>query len=263
MTNKVALITGSASGLGKRTAIELASQGTHIIINYVHSNSKAEQFAAYLSDQFSISTLCIQGDIGSVEGAQDVVQEALKHWESIDILINNAGPYVTERKKMVDYAIDEWKSIIDGNLNAAFYLSRLIIPKMREQRWGRIINIGFDRADSAPGWKYRSAFAAAKVGLVSLTKSIALEEADYGITANMICPGDIIEPYKEMKIEEVLQIKDKYTPIGRPGTGQDIARAIAFLCDEHSDFITGSIIQVTGGKDVLNKYMSEEVREDE
>lgn len=125
---------------------------------------------------------------------------------------------------------------------------------MRENHWGRIINIGFDRAENSPGWKYRSAFAAAKTGLVSLTKTLAIEEAEHGITVNMICPGDISANFKEANIDDVREIKDNYTPVGRPGTGEDIARMIAFLCDKDSDFITGSIIQVTGGKDVLTKY---------
>jgi 3-oxoacyl-[acyl-carrier protein] reductase len=122
---------------------------------------------------------------------------------------------------------------------------------MRKQHWGRIITIGFDRVESTPGWVFRSAFGAAKTALASLTKTIAIEEAEYGITANMVCPGDIISRWKEKSIDEAI-ISDS-VPVGRYGTGEDISRVISFLIDEKSDFITGSIISVTGGMDVLGK----------
>ncbi len=154
---------------------------------------------------------------------------------------------------MADYEIKEWDYLINGNLNAVFYLSNLLIPYMRKQKWGRIITVGFDRVESAPGWIYRSAFAAAKSGLASLTKTIALEEAEHGITANMVCPGDIIGEWKEREIMESLKEKDDSVPVGRPGTGEDVSRVISFLADENSSFITGSVIPVTGGKDVLGK----------
>ncbi|GAJ05057.1 unnamed protein product [marine sediment metagenome] len=111
---------------------------------------------------------------------------------------------------------------------------------MRNQRFGRIVTYGFQGADHAPGWMYRSAFSAAKVGLVSLTKTIALEEAEYGITANMVCPGNIVGEMKEATIAYARQMKDDITPIGRSGTGEDIARVVEFLCDDCSDMITGA-----------------------
>jgi 3-oxoacyl-[acyl-carrier protein] reductase len=128
---------------------------------------------------------------------------------------------------------------------------------MRENKWGRIVTIGFDRVEAASGWIYRSAFAAAKTGAASLTKSIALEEAGNGITANMVCPGDIIGEWKEKNIEDTTTVEYSASPVGRPGTGEDIARVISFLADEKSGFITGSIIPVTGGKDVLGKIYQE------
>ncbi|MFT9598622.1 SDR family oxidoreductase, partial [Mesobacillus sp.] len=106
-------------------------------------------------------------------------------------------------------------------------------------------------------WIYRSAFAAAKSGLASLTKTLALEEAENGITANMVCPGDITGEWKERTISESLNSLDSSVPVGRPGTGEDISRVISFLSNEDSSFITGSIIPITGGKDVLGKALRE------
>lgn len=255
--NKTALITGGATGLGRRTALQLAAEGINIIINYRNSKLEAEQLAKELSEVFNTKNICVQGDITNYDDCKTIVSQALKEFAKIDIVVHNAGPYISERKKMADYQVDEWTYLINGNLNAVFYLSNLLIPSMREQKWGRIITIGFDRVESAPGWIYRSAFAAAKSGLASLTKTLAIEEAENGITANMVCPGDIIGEWKERAISQSLKVEDSSVPVGRPGTGEDISRVISFLANDDSSFITGSIIPVTGGKDVLGKAFRE------
>src|SRR5690606_8070278 len=141
-------------------------------------------------------------------------------------------------------------------LSSVFHFLKLTIPVIRKQKFGRIITYGFQDAECAPGWMYRSAFSAAKVRLVSLTKSIALEGAEHGITANVVCPGDITGDMKEATIATARTRKDPETPIGRPGTGEDIARIIAFLCEENSDFITGSVVSASGGVNVVNKMES-------
>lgn len=250
---KTALITGGAKGIGKRTAVQLAKSGINLVINYRSSEQEATQLVEYLGNTYGTKNIAVQGDIAKQSDCEKVVIHAQEFSSNIDILIHNAGPYIHERKKMTEYTFDEWNYMINGNLNTFFYLSKLLIPKMRAQGWGRIITIGFDRVESTPGWVYRSAFAAAKTGLASLTKTIALEEASTGITANMVCPGDIIGEWKEKSIQEAVSIKDHDSPIGRPGTGEDIARVIDFLVRDNSSFITGSIIPVTGGKDVLGK----------
>ncbi|MFE8702053.1 SDR family oxidoreductase [Cytobacillus sp. FJAT-54145] len=253
MRNKTALITGGATGIGKRTAHELAEKGINLIINFRNSEREAKDLCEQLSRKYGTHNSTVQGDISKQSDCEEIVSHALNMTSSIDILIHNAGPYIHERKSMIDYSFEEWNYIINGNLNGVFYLSKLLIPKMREQKWGRIITIGFDRVESSPGWVYRSAFAAAKTGLASLTKTISIEELNYGITANMVCPGDIFGEWKEKGIEDTLDILETYSPIGRPGTGEDISRVIAFLVDEKSSFITGSVIPITGGKDVLGK----------
>jgi 3-oxoacyl-[acyl-carrier protein] reductase len=254
LRQRTALITGSARGLGASIAHYLASQGIKVGINYRNSYHDASSLQEELQNKYGVPSLLIQGDVRIPAHSEKMVHEIIEKWGRLDILIHNAGPYIKERKKLTDYSLEEWQEIIEGNLSSAFYLFRAAIPHMRKNKWGRIVTIGFDKANSAPGWMYRSAFAAAKSGLVSLTKTIALEEAEYCITANMVCPGDITDEYKDKKIEEVRTIRDETSPVGRPGTGEDIARAISFFCNEESDFITGSVLEVTGGKDVLNKY---------
>ena len=254
---KTVLITGSTKGIGRMVAQQFAKKNINLIINYRNDKKGAQFFADELKQSRESSTgkiLAIQADVANPEDCIKLSQELSEHGiDSVDILIHNAGPYIKERKPMADYTFDEWNTMINGNLNAIFYLSKLIIPMMRRKQWGRIITYGYDRVETAPGWIYRSAFAAAKSGAASLTKTLAMEEAQHGITVNMVCPGDITGQWKESLISDAIDSADHENPVGRPGTGEDIARTILFLCEPSSDFITGSIIPVTGGKDVLGK----------
>ncbi|MCL6572824.1 MAG: SDR family oxidoreductase [Bacillus sp. (in: Bacteria)] len=253
MNKKTALVTGGATGIGKKTAILLAEQGYQVVINYRHSKSAAILLANQLTEWYGTNNITVQGDVANMEDCKRIVDQTMSTYPTVDILVHNAGPYIHERKRLTDYLFEEWNYIVQGNLSAAFYLSNLIIPSMRKQKWGRIITIGYDRVETAPGWVFRSAFAAAKAGLASLTRTIAIEEAQHGITANMVCPGDIIDEWKEKSIAESRSAIDGNAYSERQGTGEDIARVIAFLIDEKSDFLTGSIIPVTGGIDVLGK----------
>lgn len=253
MGKRTALITGGVSGIGKATAFHLADKGYQLVINYRNSEVEANSLAKQLDRQFGTKNLAIQGDVANEGDCHRIVKEAVSAYGSIDVFIHNAGPYVHERKKLAEYTFDEWNYILQGNLSSFFYLSKEIIPLMRKQKWGRIITLGFDRAETAPGWIYRSAFASAKTGLASLTRTIALEEREYGITANMVCPGDITNEWKEKNIIEATEAKISAAAFERQGTGEDIARVIGFIVEEKSDFITGSIIPVTGGCDVLGK----------
>lgn len=202
MRNKAALITGGATGIGKRTAYVLAAKGIDLVINYRSSQKEAVSLCRELTKKYGTKNIALQGDISIPAECVKMSESALNDFPVIDIVIHNAGPYVHERKEMMEYTFEQWNYLINGNLNAVFYLSKLFIPKMREAGWGRIITIGFDRVESASGWIYRSAFAAAKTGAASLTKSIALEEAGNGITANMVCPGDIVGEWKEKKLKK-------------------------------------------------------------
>jgi 3-oxoacyl-[acyl-carrier protein] reductase len=250
---KTALITGGAAGIGKRTAIELAGNGVSLAINYRSSRENAERLAGELSEKYGTKNIAIQGDVASAEDCRRIAEKALECFGSVDILIHNAGPYIHERKRMADYTLEEWSYLMNGNANAVFWLTKLLLPKMREKGWGRVITIGFDRVETAPGWIYRSAFAAAKTAAASLTRSLALEESENGITANMICPGDIVGEWKEKEIIQARELIGNLPETEREATGEDIARVISFLSDENSAFITGSIIPVTGGKDILGK----------
>lgn len=249
---KTVLITGSATGIGSAIALRLAKQGYKIILNYRNSKEACQS----LQQKILPYTECcmIQADVSIFEEAKHLVDVGMKQFGSLDILIHSAGPFLFQRQRMTDTDIHDWNYMIDSNLSSAFYLSKLLLPSMRRQGFGRIVTFGFDGVDEACGYRYHGAYAAAKVGLVSLTKTLAMEERHNGITVNMVCPGDIRGEWKETLLEDYLKTHDR---IGRISIGDDIARTIQFLIDEHGDYVTGNVIQMNGGIDIIQ--VSEEM----
>jgi 3-oxoacyl-[acyl-carrier protein] reductase len=248
-----AFITAGSKGIGRKVTETLIKKGYMVTVNYRQDEAAVASLKELLSS-YSEQLHFVKGDMTKREDIYRMMTEATEAAGSIDILVNNAGPYIFERKKLIDYTDDEWYEMVEGNLSAVFHLLKFIVPYMRKKQFGRIITYGFQGAESAPGWIYRSAFSAAKVGLASLTKTIAIEEAEFGITANMVCPGNILGEMKEASIQIARDLEKRETPIGRSGTGEDIARVIEFLCEEDSDMMTGTVIEITGGLDVINRH---------
>ncbi|WP_088103818.1 SDR family oxidoreductase [Halalkalibacter urbisdiaboli] len=246
-------LTAGTKGLGVKVVEAFLQRGYSVTVTY-RSDEKNIQELEKRWSHFAQNLQFIKADVTNKEQIQQAVNRTIERFGKIDILINNAGPYVFERKKLLDYDEDEWYRMIEGNLSAVYHLLKQVVPHMRKQRFGRIVTYGFQGANSAPGWIYRSAYAAAKVGLVSLMKTISIEEAEYGITANMICPGNILGEMKEATIAEARMLPDGETPIGRSGTGEDIARTVLFLCEDDADMVTGTVVEVTGGVDVIHRY---------
>ncbi len=254
MERKIALITGSAKGLGKMTALTLASQGHHIALNYVNSKHEAEELQQQI-EAMGVQCIAIQANVSQASEIDYLIDQVEQRLGTVDILVNNAGPFIRERRLFIDYEREEIMEMLQGNLIGTMLLDHRVLAGMRERKWGRIIHFGFGHAAESRAWPHRAVYAAAKVGLVSFTKTLAVEEASSGITVNMICPGDIRGDNKEKRIEEVLGMSDGETPRGRPGSGEDIARVIAYLCDEDSDFITGNIMDISGGLDPIRPYV--------
>ncbi|SDB83324.1 SDR family oxidoreductase [Shouchella lonarensis] len=244
-------ITAGTKGLGLKVTETFLQKGYQVTATYYQDHARAEELVArWPATQLQL----IQADMAKKADVKRAVAAAMTFVDKIDICIHNAGPYIFDRKKLIDYSDEEWVKMIDGNLSSAFYLLKEVVPFMRARQFGRIVFYGFQGANHAPGWTYRAAYAAAKVGLVSLMKTVSIEEANAGITANMVCPGNIIGEMKEASIEEARTRPDKETPIGRSGTGEDIARTVLFLCEDDADMVTGTVVEVTGGVDVINRY---------
>lgn len=247
---RIALITGSAKGLGKTAAIALADAGCDIVLNYVHSEQEALTLRRHILAK-GVRCEAIYGDISKRNDVKQLVSYTNERIGCPDIVINNAGPFIRERRLFREYEEEDIMYLLDGNLTGVILLDHLVLPAMRAKGWGRIIHYGFGHAAESRAWPHRAVYAAAKVGLVSFTKTLAVEEAQHGITVNMICPGDIRGEFKEASIADVLHMNDAETPRGRPGTGEDVERVIRFLCEEKSDFVTGNIINISGGLDPI------------
>ncbi|MCS1351988.1 SDR family oxidoreductase [Mechercharimyces sp. CAU 1602] len=244
----VAWVTGGVSGLGVQIIKLLAQTGYRVATNYRRSEDKA----ATLQDKMKADgyeSLIVQGDVSESRDVERMVSRIRSEWGRIDVLVCTAGPLIFERTPLANFRQEQWHEMIAGNLSSVFYCTQAVLPDMRAAGWGRIITFGFPDVEHTPAWKGYGAYAAAKAGVASLTKTLALEEGEYGITANMVCPGDIRHPYKEAPISAARGKKESKNPVGRPGTGEDIARVIRFLTERESDFITGAVIDVGGGFD--------------
>ena len=168
LKGKKALITGSAKGLGKRTAMELASKGCSIMIHYMESEREALDVRRQLL-KLDVDATVVQADIAKPEGI-DKLTAGVEAWGGVDILVNNAGPFVRERKLFQQYDEELIRSLVQGNLLSVMLLNHRLLPYMREKRWGRIIHFCFGHANEARAWPQRAVYAAAKTALVSFTK---------------------------------------------------------------------------------------------
>lgn len=249
-SRKTALVTGGARGLGKATAIRLAKDGFNVAISY-NSSEKEAQSLIHILKGYGVLAHAIKGDMTKSQDVNHIAETVLKIFGKVDVLINNAGPFIDERKTFSEYSLDEINYLVNGHFVSVLQLEHLLLPSMKESNWGRIIHYGFDKAHEAKGYPLRAVYAASRVALVSYTKTLAVEEAENNITVNMICIGDIRDPFKEMAYEDVIKHSEENHKNVKPGSGNDIANLVSFLCSDKSTFINGSIIELSGGIDPI------------
>ncbi|SMO83209.1 SDR family oxidoreductase [Melghirimyces algeriensis] len=248
---RVVLVTGSSRGLGRMAAQVLAEAGWNLAIHCRSHEDQGRNLVKELLESGSEADL-FQADVSVREEADELVKKVVQRYGRLDALVHAVGPFIRKRCRFADYTSREIEELVNGNFKSALYTTHAALPFLRNGGCGRIILFGFGRVGEAPAWPDRAVYAASKTGLVSFVKSLSVEEAPFGVTVNMICPGDIVGENKEKRISEVAGLKDHEVPLGRPGSGEDVARVIRFLCEPASDFITGNIIQATGGLDVIH-----------
>jgi 3-oxoacyl-[acyl-carrier protein] reductase len=242
LRNRVALVTGASRGIGKEIALGLGRAGARVAVAFRTNKLGAQKVLADLkavkSDGMAFAT-----DVTDPARVKELVDAVIKQFGRLDILVNNVGGF--EWKQVAESTVDAWRSIIESNLYSVFYTTKFALPVMRRQHWGRIINLGAVGAERAFGQAKISAYSAAKSGLVAFTRSVALEEARNGITANVVNPPVIDE--KELSLEEAQRLTDARFPVGRPATGRDVSEAVRFFASEEAAFITGQVLNVSGG----------------
>jgi len=239
---RVALVTGASRGIGKEIALTLGRAGIRVAVSY-HTNRQATHRVVNTLQSLGSEALAIATDVTDPERVKELVSKVVRQFGRLDILVNNVGEF--KWKTVMDSTAEEWQEMLASNLYSVFHTSKAALPIMRGQRWGRVINLGSVGAERAFGQAKISAYSAAKAGMVALSRSLALEEARYGITVNVVNPP--IMDDSELSLEEAERVTDARFPAGRPPTGRDVAEAVKFFASEEASFITGQVLNVSGG----------------
>ena len=255
LDGKVALVTGSTSGIGLGVARALAESGARIALNGFGTPDAIAAEVAGIERDFGVSTIHLGADMSKPGEIAALMEKALDTFGRLDILVNNAG--IQHVAKLEEFPVEKWDAILAINLSSAFHTTRLALPIMRRNGYGRIVNIASTHA--LVGSPFKSAYVAAKHGLLGLTKVTALETAEEGITCNAICPGYVYTPLVETQIEGQAKahgiprdqvIRDvllAQQPNKRFASVQEIGALAAFLATEAASSITGAALAVDGG----------------
>lgn len=255
LEGKTALITGSTSGIGLGIAERLAHEGANIALNGFGDLHEIESIRARIENSAGVTVRYFPSDLTQVDQIETMIASVAKEFGSIDILVNNAG--MQHVAPIEDFPVDSWDKIIALNLSAVFHTVRLSAPAMKQKGWGRIINIASAHALVAS--PYKSAYVAAKHGVAGLTKTVALEVAEYGVTVNAICPGYVWTPLVEKQIPDTAKARNMTEEqvinevlLVRHATKEfvtidQVAAFASFLCGDEAASITGSIQSIDGG----------------
>lgn len=238
---RVAIVTGSGKGIGRAIAERLARDGYNVVVNYRRDAASAHETLTAIQ-AVSPDSIAVQGDVASPDGARDLIEQAHKQFGRLDVLVNNAGPFLA--KPVFETSVEEWQEIMNGNINSAFYCIKAALPILRAQKSGNIINLGSLNCENARGAPTTVAYNVAKTGLVVLTKSLARSEARYGIRVNIINPG-FIETYATSDSDK--RELPSIIPLGALGKVDDISNLVAYLLSDQANYLTGSVINVHGG----------------
>ncbi|MBY5932454.1 3-hydroxybutyrate dehydrogenase [Tateyamaria omphalii] len=251
LSGKTAVITGSNSGIGLGMAWELARAGADVVLNSFTDNDEDHAIAKEIADETGTNARYIQADMSKGDQCRALVEKA----GACDILINNAG--IQHVAGIPEFPVEKWDAIIAINLSSAFHTTAAALPIMRDAGWGRVINVS--SAHGLTASPYKSAYIAAKHGIVGLTKTTALETAEEPITANAICPGYVLTPLVESQIPDTMKEYDmgreeviknvmlKRQPSKEFATTEQMGGTAVFLCSSAADQITGTTISVDGG----------------
>jgi 3-hydroxybutyrate dehydrogenase len=252
---KTALITGSTSGIGLGIAESLARSGANLVINGFGSADETARLRARLASEYRVKVIFSPADMSQVASIEEMMKHVSQELGGIDILVNNAG--IQHVAPVDDFPVEKWNAIMAINLSAAFHTTRLALAHMKQKRWGRIINIASAHALVASPFK--AAYVAAKHGIAGLTKTVALEVAEQGITVNALCPGYVLTPLVQKQIPDTAkargitedEVRRDVLLAAQPTksfvTVEQVAAFVQFLCSSGGDSITGAVLPIDGG----------------
>ncbi|MBM2822381.1 MAG: 3-oxoacyl-(acyl-carrier-protein) reductase [Thermoleophilia bacterium] len=235
MSRGGALVTGSATGIGRGIALALAREGYDVAVHYRRSGAEAEATRSEI-EALGVRAITLQADVTDSGAAAMLVQETHDELGSLAVLVNNVGNYVY--RPLDELSLEEWDDVFATNLDATFATCRAAVPLMRAAGGGRIVNLGYAGAQNLLARPNMTAYAIAKTGVVLLTKAIARAEAANGITANVVAPG-VIENSATKPLGEI--------PAGREGRIEEVAAAVVYFVSPDAAYVTGQVLEVAGG----------------
>jgi len=242
LQEKNCLVTGGSRGIGKSIALTLAHYGANVAITYARSEEAANEVVKEIEKK-GVKGLAFQADAILFDRAEEVIAEVVKEWGTLDVLVNNAG--ITKDNLILRMDEKAWDDVITTNLKSIFNYSKAATKPMMRARGGSIINIS--SVVGISGNAGQSNYAASKAGIIGFTKSFAKELASRNIRANSVAPGYILTEMTENLSEKILETIKQETPLGRPGSPEEVSNTVAFLASDLSSYITGETIRVDGG----------------
>jgi 3-hydroxybutyrate dehydrogenase len=255
LNGKTAFVTGSTSGIGLGIATRLAESGANIVLNGFGDAAAIEETRSNLARQHNIGVAYSPANVAKPEEVAEAIELADKEFGGVDIMVNNAG--IQHVAPVEEFPVEKWDAIIAINLSSSFHFTRLTVPGMKKKNWGRIVNIASAHALVASPFKV--AYVAAKHGIAGLTKTVALEVAEHGITVNAICPGYVLTPLVQKQIPDTAKargiseeavVRDVLLaaqPTKRFVEVSEVAALTAFLCTTEAASITGTLLPIDGG----------------
>ncbi len=246
MNGRVAIVTGASTGIGRWAAIALAECGAVVAVNYHKNQAGAEETQRIIESQGGRASI-VQSDVSTKQGAQSLVETARAQLGPVDILVNNAGDLV-QRCSLLEFSEELWDRVMNLNFKSALLCSQAVMREMMDRGRGSIINVG-SIAGHHGGGPGAAVYAAAKAGVMCLTKGLAKELAPYGVRVNGVAPGVIDTPFHErMSTPDLLRQFVATIPMGRVGSSEECGRVIAFLASDAASYIHGEMIEINGGQ---------------